>query len=92
VPGEIAPSSGFSRRLLTPKIFTAVVRRPAPSALGKRVARVAYPYANSAFKGLPLLIRNGRPRGSRISVTGSMPRVWRIVAPMSSGLTGSRDG
>ena len=43
-------------------------------------------------QAVPALIRKGRPTGSRSSVAGSIPRACRIVAPRSSGLTGSRDG
>ena len=42
--------------------------------------------------GVPVLIRRGRPTASRSSMAGSMPRAWRIVAPRSSGLTGSFEG
>jgi hypothetical protein len=48
--------------------------------------------ANSDEIGLPLLIRNGRPTASLTSVDGSIPRAWRMVAPRSSGPTGSRAG
>lgn len=42
--------------------------------------------------GVPVLIPIGRFRGSGTSEAGSIPRAWKMVAPMSSGLGGSQVG
>jgi integrase len=94
-PGEACSMRGWD---LTPgdEMWTyrrgshrAMAGTSAP-AISDQAGSIAYP--NSGISGVPVLIWKGRPTGSRTSVLGSIPRAWRMVAPRSSGLTGSREG
>ena len=69
------------------KAGLTVVDRPGPVA-----RRTADDQPNSRVSGWPEAIGKGRPRVSRTSVAGSIPRAQNIVAAMSSGVTGSDAG